>query len=141
MFPGEILRCIFDSLSSWYGESFMKFPGQLIPEVLKSIFKPPATVKYPAEKADIPPDFRGKIIFDPKLCIGCKMCMRDCPAKAIHIEKIVAGTEKIFKATFFLDQCIYCAQCVDSCPKNALKSSPQFELAKYQRTQLKEVQQ
>ena len=101
--------------------------------------KPPVTVRYPFERTEIPQDFRGKIAFDPKLCIGCKMCVRDCPSKAIEIEKV--GEEKIFKANFYLDRCLYCAQCVDSCPKNALASTPQFELANYGRDRLKDIQQ
>lgn len=117
----------------------MKHPGKMFPEVFASLGKPPATVKYPKEKTDIPVDYRGRIAFTAKECIGCKMCMRDCPSKAIEIEKI--GEEKVFKAHFFLDRCIYCAQCVDSCPRNALKSTPNFELAQYERGKLRETQE
>ena len=106
---------------------------------MKSLTKPPATVKYPFEKAQVPQDFRGKLAFDAKLCSGCKICMRDCPAKAIVIEKV--GEEKVFKANFALDHCIYCAQCVDSCPRKALVATDQFELANYQRDKLKETQE
>jgi formate hydrogenlyase subunit 6/NADH:ubiquinone oxidoreductase subunit I len=66
----------------------MKLPGKMIPEVLKTILKRPVTVRYPYEKTEIPPDFRGKIVFEASLCIGCKMCMRDCPTKAITIERV-----------------------------------------------------
>lgn len=111
----------------------------MLPEVMKSLTKPPATVKYPYEKAQVPQDFRGKLAFDSKLCIGCKICMRDCPAKAISIEKTVV--DKVFKAKFALDHCIYCAQCVDSCPRKALSSTSQFELANYQREKLQETQE
>ena len=117
----------------------MKYPGKIFPEIFASLSKAPATIKYPFEKAVVPADFRGKIAFDAKNCIGCKMCMRDCPAKAIVIEKV--GEAKIFKATFFLDHCIYCAQCVDSCPRNALHSTPEFELAQYERAKLQETQE
>ncbi len=117
----------------------MKHPGKIFPEVFSSLGKPPATVKYPFEKAEVPEDLRGKIAFDAKNCIGCKMCMRDCPAKAIEIEKV--GEEKVFKAVFHLDRCIYCAQCVDSCPRNALHYTPQFELAQYERKKLQETQE
>ena len=110
-----------------------------MPEVIKTIFKHTATVRYPYERTEIPPNFRGRIVFDGKRCIGCKMCMRDCPSKAIEIEKV--GEAKVFKANFHLDRCIYCAQCVDSCPKDALSSTPQFELAKYKRAQLQETQE
>ena len=116
----------------------MKHPGKILPEVFRTAVKPPVTVKYPYERTEIPSDYRGKIMFDPNLCIGCKMCMRDCPSKAIEIEKV--GEDKVFKAIFHLDHCIYCAQCVDSCPKKALASTPQFELANYQRDKLQDNQ-
>jgi formate hydrogenlyase subunit 6/NADH:ubiquinone oxidoreductase subunit I len=117
----------------------MKHPGKIFPEVFASLGKPVATVKYPFEKAVVPADFRGKIAFDAKNCIGCKMCMRDCPAKAIVIEKV--GEEKVFKANFLLDHCIYCAQCVDSCTRNALHTTSEFELAQYDRAKLRETQE
>jgi formate hydrogenlyase subunit 6/NADH:ubiquinone oxidoreductase subunit I len=116
----------------------MKHPGKIAPEVLRNVVKPAATLRYPFVRPDIPATFRGKIVFDPKTCIGCKMCMRDCPSKAINIEKV--GEEKVFKAHFDLDHCIYCAQCVDSCPRNALATTNQFELANYSREKLKETQ-
>ena len=117
----------------------MNHPGKILPEAIRMLSTAPATINYPAEKAVVPSDFRGRIVFDSKLCIGCKLCMRDCPAKAIVIEP--TGVEKVFKSTFYLDQCIYCAQCVDTCPKKALASTPQFELANYNRAKLKETQE
>ena len=57
-------------------------PGKMFREVMGKIFKKPATIKYPAEKAPIPEGFRGEVIFHPEKCIGCKLCMRDCP----HVE-------------------------------------------------------
>ena len=117
----------------------MKFPGKMVPEVFKTAVKPPVTSRYPFEKAEVPEDFRGKIHFNSQQCIGCKMCMRDCPAKAITIEKV--GEEKVFKAVFDLDRCIFCAQFVDNCPRKALSSTPQFELASYKRDDLKDTQE
>jgi formate hydrogenlyase subunit 6/NADH:ubiquinone oxidoreductase subunit I len=109
-------------------------PGRIIPYILKMLTKKPATVKYPAAEADIPENFRGKLEFDKEKCIGCKLCMRDCPANAIEIEKV---GEKQFKAIVRLDRCIYCGQCVDSCPKDALKCTRNFELAGLKHEDLK----
>jgi formate hydrogenlyase subunit 6/NADH:ubiquinone oxidoreductase subunit I len=100
--------------------------GKMLAEVLAHLFKKPATCNYPAEKSVKPDKFRGKIQFDATKCIGCKMCMRDCPAKAITITKI---GDKQFEATIDIDKCLFCAQCVDTCPKDALASSKEFELA------------
>lgn len=109
-------------------------PGKMLREVLKSIGRKPATVKYPAEPAVMPPRFRGKLRFYSEKCLGCKMCLRDCPSGAIVINKV---GDKQFEAVIDLARCVYCAQCVDSCPKKALEITPEFELAQLERGKLK----
>jgi formate hydrogenlyase subunit 6/NADH:ubiquinone oxidoreductase subunit I len=108
-------------------------PGAMLQTLVRSVFRKPATHPYPAVKAEVPDRFRGQIRFIAKNCIGCRMCMRDCPADAIEIRKV---GEKRFEAEFNLGRCIYCAQCVDSCPKSALAVTDRFELAAYRRDQL-----
>lgn len=100
--------------------------GKMLKEVLNSLFKKPATNLYPAEKLELPENFRGKLIFDPEKCIGCRLCMKDCPSGAITINKT---GEKQFEAEIDLGRCIYCAQCVDSCLKKALAVTKEVELA------------
>ena len=81
----------------------MKTPGKMAGEVLRSIFRRPATTTYPAEKAVIPDRFRGKIKFIAAKCIGCKMCMRDCPTACITITKVeVTDDIKLAKVFFSL---------------------------------------
>jgi len=116
----------------------MKLPGKMVSELFKHVMKAPATTEYPFKKIDVPKRFRGQIVFTSENCIGCNICVRDCPADAIVISK-AAGEEKIFGAAFELDKCIYCAQCVLSCPKKALEISPDFELAQLSRANLKVV--
>jgi formate hydrogenlyase subunit 6/NADH:ubiquinone oxidoreductase subunit I len=111
----------------------MKMPGRMIWTLLMSLFKKPATVLYPAVKVKMPDKFRGKLVFDANKCIGCKLCMKDCPTGAITIKKV---GEKKFECTIDLAKCVYCAQCVDSCPKNALRSTAEFELASLHRDKL-----
>lgn len=115
-----------------------KFGFKMFPEVIGAIVKPPATIKYPVEKPETPAGFRGRIVFDSKACVGCKMCMRDCPAGAIRVEP--AGVEKKFKCVFLLDRCLFCAQCVDSCPRKALSATTEYELACFEREQLEDLQ-
>jgi len=109
-------------------------PGKMLKQVLKSIFKKPATTKYPFAKATMPDKFRGKILFHPERCIGCQMCVRDCPSGAIEIKKV---GDKKFECHIDLGKCIYCAQCVDSCMKKALEATKEFELAVLDRNKLK----
>jgi formate hydrogenlyase subunit 6/NADH:ubiquinone oxidoreductase subunit I len=111
-------------------------PGKMIEFVLQSLFKKPATVNYPFEKMEMPAKFRGKLMVHPEKCIGCLICMKDCPAKAITIKKI---GEKQFEAEIDLGKCVYCGQCVDSCPKKAIEITPEFELAQIDRNKLKIV--
>jgi formate hydrogenlyase subunit 6/NADH:ubiquinone oxidoreductase subunit I len=94
-------------------------------EAFSSLFKKTATGKYPFVKCTPAEGFKGKQIFDTNLCIGCTLCARDCPAKAI--EMVEVGGKK--RPKFFLDRCIFCYQCADSCSRNAIKCSDIFELA------------
>ena len=94
----------------------------------------PATVRYPSTKIQMPKLFRGKLSFQAQQCIGCRLCMRDCPTQAITIRKVA---DKQFEADVDLALCIYCAQCVDSCPKNSLGITDEFELAQLDRRKLR----
>ena len=109
-------------------------PGKMIQQILQSIFKQPATTTYPATKFEMPDKFRGKLLFHSERCIGCKLCVRDCPARAIEIVKVA---DKTFEAHIDLGKCIYCGQCVDSCMKKALEMTKEYELASLDRSKLK----
>jgi formate hydrogenlyase subunit 6/NADH:ubiquinone oxidoreductase subunit I len=111
----------------------MNAPGKMLPQAMKSLFRKPATIKYPLQKAYIPKGFRGKLTFDPSACVGCKLCTKDCPSHAIEI---LPAAEGGFKAVVHLDKCIYCGQCADSCRKGALHCTNEFELAAFNRGSL-----
>lgn len=101
-------------------------PGVMLGEVLRHSVRRPATEQYPFVKADLPPGTRARLQFHAERCIGCKLCMKDCPARAIEITKV---GNKRFECHIWLGRCIFCAQCVDSCPKDALEATADFELA------------
>ena len=114
----------------------MSIPGKIARQLIQSLFRKPATINYPAQKSAMPEGFRGKLKFVPGKCIGCKMCMRDCPTGAIEIRK--TGENK-FEAEINLGKCIYCGQCVDSCLKKALEITGEFELARLKPGELKVI--
>jgi len=114
-------------------------------ELLKQLFKKPATNVFPftyypdsilkllekVEKGEakinppveIPKNFRGKIVYDRDECIGCKLCIKVCPAEAIEF---IPDKKKI---RIHLDHCIFCSQCNDICPVKCLNMSEEFLLA------------
>lgn len=106
----------------------------MLREVLNHVFRKPNTENYPFVKTPKCDKFRGQIVFTPEKCIGCKFCMRDCPAAAITITKIA---DKQFECVIQNDKCIFCAQCVLICPKQALDSTKDFELAQLTKGPLK----
>ncbi len=107
-----------------------------LPELLRHLFKKPATVDYPFQKLEVPKDFRGSPFLRTELCIVCRACERDCPAEAIDITS-VNEAEKKFKLAIHNDRCIHCAQCVDSCPTDAMQMDQLFEIAAFDRHDLK----
>ena len=114
----------------------MNWPGKIAKQLIQSFFSKPATLDYPAKRSGMPEGFRGRLKFNPKNCVGCKMCMRDCPSGAIEIVKV---GDKRYAAHINLAKCIYCGQCVDSCFKKALEITGEFELAALKPEQLKIV--
>jgi len=107
-----------------------------LPELLRHLFKKPATVDYPFKKLEVPKDFRGTPVLKPELCITCRACVRDCPAEAIELFPL-EGPEKKFRLIIHNDRCIHCAQCVDSCPTDALFMDQLFEISAFSRHDLK----
>lgn len=108
-------------------------PGAMVRTLLRSLFRRPATGRYPYEPYSMPKGFRGPPRFGMEGCIGCQMCVRNCPARAITITKV---GEKRFQSTVHLGKCVYCGQCADSCPKKIIEMTSDFELAQLDKKKL-----
>jgi len=117
--------------------------GAMVPLMLGMFVKKAETNLYPAIHANVAENFRGMIAFKADLCVGCGLCQKVCPTKAIEIEKEKIDQkektdqeeksdqkeQKRFTAVIFLDKCIFCGQCADTCRKGALCNTSDFELA------------
>ena len=111
----------------------MKKLGKMLFEALASLFKKPATSEYPYKKRPIHGSIAGMISFEQPKCIGCGICVRNCPASAIKITKT---ENKTFSCELSLANCIFCSQCVLTCPKKALHTTDNFELAQIDKSKL-----
>jgi formate hydrogenlyase subunit 6/NADH:ubiquinone oxidoreductase subunit I len=103
--------------------------GAMLSDISRSLFKPPVTRRYPFEREAAPERLRGRLVWDPTRCTGCKVCLRDCPSKAIEL-MVIDKAAKRFVLRFHADRCTYCAQCVVNCNFDCLgQSNEQWELA------------
>jgi formate hydrogenlyase subunit 6/NADH:ubiquinone oxidoreductase subunit I len=100
---------------------------ELLKKGVLSIFVKPATSMYPTVKPKKQTDthVRGQPLFDTQLCIGCGLCCKECPSKAIEMVMV----EEKKRPQFRLDKCIFCTRCTDVCCKHAITTSPHYELA------------
>ena len=113
--------------------------ASMLKDVSASLFKRPFTELYPYAVKPAPARLRGKLLWVEEKCDGCRLCVRDCPAKAIEVE-VVDRAAKKFAYHYRIDRCIYCAQCVASCPEGALSmSSTLYHLASADRKTFTEV--
>ncbi len=133
----------------------------MLTEVWKLVFKRPFTNRFPAKYAPknvhhflrrvqegkekivppvpTPPNFRGKIEYDMDKCVGCGLCIKVCPTKAIEFRQcekaeILHCKEGVKLATplkirIYVSRCCFCAQCTEICPKKCLSMSSEFLLA------------
>ena len=113
----------------------MKKLGKMLFQALSSLFKKPATSEYPKKRRSIHSSIAGMVSFEQSKCIGCQICVRNCPANAVKITK-VPDKEKVFSCEMSLANCIFCSQCVLSCPKKALHTTDNFELAQIDKSKL-----
>ena len=71
--------------------------------------------------------FRGRVNYDKSACIGCKLCIKVCPANAT----VFLPEEK--KIRIHNDRCCFCAQCTEICPVKCLTMSSEYLISSYDR--------
>jgi formate hydrogenlyase subunit 6/NADH:ubiquinone oxidoreductase subunit I len=104
------------------------FPAKRIPKsvtgFLQKVERGEAKPKPPVP---LPPGFRGKIKYYRDKCIGCRLCVKVCPADAV----VFLENEK--KIRYHLFRCTFCGQCVEVCPVKALEFTDEYLLADYKK--------
>lgn len=91
---------------------------EAIAAAISRALKPPMTLMYPDVVEQHPPGYRGIILYNYDKCIGCSLCARICPSRAIKMYR-VPGDKRI-RPGYDMGRCIFCGLCVDICPTNAL---------------------
>jgi NAD(P)H-quinone oxidoreductase subunit I len=95
----------------------------ILRSVIDAIKNKPETVAYPFGNLEIPKGFRGAIVINSEKCIGCGLCVRDCPANGLELIK---KSRHEFKLIHYPSRCAYCGQCEDSCRHGAISHSNQL---------------
>ncbi len=104
----------------------MDFP--FVREAITQLFSKSSCAMYPAVESPAAPNYRGRIVYHPELCINCGMCERVCSGNAITrtIEKVEDG-DKI-TMTFNLGSCTFCATCADFCSRHAIEFTGDYHM-------------
>ena len=98
-------------------------------DVVRSFFTKHTTQLYPVERTAPPERYRGILSYEPSVCTGCTLCVKDCPSDAIELV-ILDRAAKKYVMKYHMDRCIYCGQCVVNCkPKGIGMSNLDWEHA------------
>ena len=97
----------------------------LIPHLLRTLLKKPATVSFPYGPLQLPNAYRGHVVVDVDSCQGCGLCVRDCPAAALEVQRL--GGQGIH-ILHYSDRCVGCGQCELACRFEAIRLQPSFKI-------------
>ena len=104
-------------------------PGKIMNMAVGNLFRKPATISGSNDMHHISQNYRGRIIYDATNCVGCGLCVRDCPAGAISVVNEGTKQDRKMKAVLNMGQCIVCGQCVESCAKKCISLTRDIDLS------------
>ncbi len=121
------------------------FKGMAI--TFSHIFKKQPTIRYPEQKREFSPVFRGLHVLNRdeegrENCTACGLCAVACPAEAITMEAAerLEGEEHLYREEKYaakyeinMLRCIFCGLCEEACPKDAIYLSETVTPSDYSR--------
>jgi len=108
----------------------------LLPNIIKALFSKPETIAYPAVSHRSSAGYRGSVRIIAENCVGCGLCVRDCPAAALVLEK---NSKQSFRLIHYQDRCTYCSQCELSCKFDSIYLDNTYKAASADRKDFYEV--
>lgn len=116
---------------------------------LKHFFRRKNTVRYPEQKREFSPVYRGRHVLkrDEKgaeRCTACGLCAVACPAEAITMSAAERkkGEENLYReekyaAVYEINmlRCIFCGLCEEACPKEAIFLTDRIVHTDYERSE------
>jgi len=108
----------------------------LLPNIAETLFSKPETIAYPGVSHKSPASFRGSVRINAENCVGCSLCVLDCPAAALVPEK---KSKNSYRLIHYRDRCTYCGQCELSCKFNAIYMDNTYKEASADRKDFFEV--
>ncbi len=100
-----------------------RFRSTLLPEILRTLLRAPETVDYPFGPAELQAGYRGRGAVHAERCRGCSLCVRDCPAMALELER---DGKDSYRLIYHPDRCAYCGQCELSCRFDCIYLTNEF---------------
>ena len=108
----------------------------LLPNIAEALFSKPETLAYPKVSHRLSASYRGSVRIIVENCIGCGLCVRDCPAEALVLEK---NSKNNFLLIHYQDRCTSCGQCELSCKFNSIYLGNTYKGASVDRKDFFEV--
>jgi len=87
--------------------------------VLNLAASKPMTFNFPPDMP-LTEGFRGRQLYNPELCKGCKICAMVCPNRAIEMVEREQDGKTVLQPQIDFRKCCFCGLCVDNCPTGAL---------------------